>query len=148
MNEYLLAENEALFAAWDVVHPLVQAALPYGPLPSYKTSAFLDANPGQRLAVIALLGHAYLLADPDQRVREKLRQVSNDVHGAGGADLWRDLANRRTRAEVLAERAKAVTMLRCTVPGCGSRPFPVLHPLPGLEAVRCTRHRDEEATAA
>lgn len=88
MAEHLLEENEALVAAWDALYPLVQAALRHGPLPSYKTSAFLEANTGQRLAVLALLGHAYILADPDQRVRSMLREASNDVRNAADWCRW------------------------------------------------------------
>lgn len=60
-EHHLLGEFEAARVAWNDVALLVNPARKYGPLPSYRTTEFLEANPGQRLAVLALLGHKQLL---------------------------------------------------------------------------------------
>jgi hypothetical protein len=93
-----------------------------------------------RQAVLAVVGVGRVhFGDP---VLAVLKAASSQVHGG---NRW---APGLPWAELVARRSESVTVLRCSVRGCGSPPFPVRHPLPDLAAVRCPRHRDEEARAA
>jgi hypothetical protein len=94
-----------------------------------------------RQAVLAVVGVSRVhLGDP---VLAVLKEVSNQVHGG---DSW---TPGLPWASLVARRDVPVTVLRCTVRGCTSPPFSVVHPLPDLATVRCPAHRaDEEAHAA
>lgn len=147
MTHHLLAEGELLAAVYSTVHPVVTAAQEaYGRLPSLKTEEFLDADPFARIAALLVLAEAYVVCDPHQVIRERLRAVSSDVHG-GDVEHWAALANRTPRSAVLAARAEAVTPVRCTRSSCKTV-LSVPHPLPDLSAVLCHLHRDEVEAAA
>jgi hypothetical protein len=135
----LLAENELLAAVHALVNPLVEAARrAYGPLPSLKTSEFLQADENVRVATLLVVAEAYLLADPHQVIRAALRSAAEDVHG-GDTRRWRVAAAATPRSTVLAARARAVTPARCTQPGCRVL-VELSHPLPDLGHVKCAEH--------
>jgi hypothetical protein len=148
MTHHLLAKGELLAAVRELVDPIVTAARQQhgGRLPSMKTTEWLDANPFVKLATLLVLGESYVVCDPHQTVREQLKGASLDVHG-GDTELWRALALRQPRAEILARRAAPATPVVCTAPDC-TFVWSVSHPLPDLSTVRCHRHRGEGSAAA
>lgn len=106
MSEHLLGEVELRAAAFEFIAPIVDAArrVHGGPLPSMRTTEFLDAQPVVKLACLLVLAEAWLVADPHQVIRAQLREASDDVHN-GDTEFWNELARRRTRDQVLAARA-------------------------------------------
>lgn len=84
MSPYILpGEHETLVAAHEAAHPLVVAARALGGLPQPGTLEFIEADVARRQAVLAVLGQAYLVAEPEQRISRALVQASHDV-AAGG----------------------------------------------------------------
>jgi hypothetical protein len=98
----LLAEGELLIDTYHFVHPYVASAreLLGGPLPSMKTTEYIDADPEVKLACLLVLAEAYIVTDPHQALRRQLRGASLDLHG-GDAAYWRGWAANRVEFDEL-----------------------------------------------
>lgn len=80
---------------------IAQARAEYGePLPSIRSEAWLHAPDSVKLATLLTCGVAYLVADPHRVVRNALKQVALDIHGAVPRGYWATIAGRPPHEEI------------------------------------------------
>jgi hypothetical protein len=72
-----------------------------GPLPRLRSQEFLDAPDDVQLAVLVLLGSAWLWGRPGLPI---LKEASLDVHGAVPRGYWSRAAARPSHEEILRRR--------------------------------------------
>lgn len=73
---------DTLVATHELVDQHVQAAHAAGGVAEVGTPEFLEAAPEQQLAALLVLAEAYLIANPEQRIKTALIDASHDVCAA------------------------------------------------------------------
>lgn len=75
-------DAEVLAAVHGLVAPHVLAAEQRGGLPPVRSDDWLNAPPAVQLAALLVLAEAWLVANPEQVIRSRLRAASDDISGA------------------------------------------------------------------